>query len=264
MSRRRATEGRSCREGHMLSPDAAEFVPRGGSPIYGDAPDDDMQPVKIGGKDMIVGGYGEYAIKRDITKNKYNPGAIFEKYSGSTYITESIIISRILKEKPKNTDAFQTALTKLSNTIDDVNNVCVSTKDCGLSEPSPYADSFWKQIKRCPCKVISFITLSKKDVDEMVNEIDLQVLYKFVRAIISYTSVYEDKDLPSILSPPDIKLSSTILEIDSDDATVKDQFIKMHNSAIANINLIERYRDQIASALDKSADLLNDTFKTKS
>ena len=107
----------------MLSPDAAEFVPRGGSPIYGDAPDDDMQPVKIGGKDMIVGGYGEYAIQRDITKNKYNPGAIFEKYSGSTYITESIIISRILKEKPKNTDAFQTALTKLSNTIDDVNNV---------------------------------------------------------------------------------------------------------------------------------------------
>ena len=43
----------------MLSPDAAEFVPRGRSPIYGDAPDDDMQPVKIGGKDMIVVVYGE-------------------------------------------------------------------------------------------------------------------------------------------------------------------------------------------------------------
>lgn len=251
----------------MLRPDALEFIPYNGNPIYGDAPDRDDETVKIGGKDMIVGGYGEYAIQRNIIEDNYNPGTLFEKYAGHTFITESIIISRILKEKPKNNDPFQTALTTLSKTIDNINNICSAQQRANPSKDTIYqADSFWTQIKRCPCKVISFITLSKKDIDEMVNEIDLQVLYRFTRVIISYTSVYNDAilsgntQLSIIPSPPIIELSREIIELDSDDGIVKDQLIKIHNSAIKNINLIERYRDLIASYLDKSAILISTAF----
>ena len=254
----------------MLRPEAPEFIPYGGNPIYGDAPDSADETVIIGGKDMIVGGYGEYAIQRNIIENNYNPGKLFEKYAGCTYITESIVISRILKEKPKNIDPFQITLTKLSDTIDNINNICASQQRANPSKDTIYqADSFWAQIKRCPCKVISFITLSKKDIDEMVNEIDLQVLYRFARAIISYTSVYDDaisSDIASISiipSPPIIELSREIIELDSDDGIAKDQFIEIHNSAIKNINLIERYRDLLASYLDKSANLLSTAFNIK-
>jgi hypothetical protein len=249
----------------MLRPEAPEFIPYNGNPIYGDAPDSDDEIITIGGKDMIVGGYGEYAIQRNIIEDKYNPDNLFKKYAGCTYITESIVISRILKEKPKNTDPFQTALTKLSNTIDNINNICSSKQQLNPSKDSKISkdDSFWTQIKRCPCKVISFITLSKKDIDEMVNEIDLQVLYMFARAIFSYASVYDDVEnikLSIIPFPPVIELSREIIEFNSDDGIVKDQLIKIHNSAIKNINLIERYRDLLALALDKSANLINTAF----
>jgi len=243
----------------MLRSDAPEFIPYSGSPIYGDAPDSDDEIVTIDGKDMIVGRYGEYAIQRNIIENKYNPGELFKKYARHTYITESTVISHILKEKPKKTDPFQITLTKLSNTIDKINNICSSKLS---SDPSEY-NTFWTQIKRCPCKIISFITLSGKDIDEMVNEIDLQVLYRFAQVIISYTSVYDDvgnTKLSIIPSPPVIELSREIIEFDSDEGILNNQLIEIHKSAIKNINLIEQYRDLLASVLDKSTDLLSTAF----
>jgi hypothetical protein len=252
----------------MLRPDAKEFVPYNGTAVYGDAPDSDDELVIIGGNDMLVGGYGEYSINKIIIEEKYNPGKLFEKYAGHSYITESIVISHILKEKPKNIDPFWIALTKLSNTIDNINNICASakiSKTCESSPESSKPESFWKQIGRCPCKVISFIILSKKDIDDMVNEIDLNVLYRFARAIIAYASVYEEgsSTLQDIPSPPIIELSSAIVEIDSDDGILKDQIIEINNSAKKNIKQIERYRDIIAGFFDKSATLLNTVFNIK-
>jgi hypothetical protein len=228
--------------------------------IYGDAPDENEEIIKIGGIDMMVGGYGEYAIHKTIIEEKYNPGTLIEGFADRSYVTESILITRILNKKPHQIDPFYIALTKLSETIDNINKLC--------SKQISYKDqSFWKQINRCPCKVISFITLSKKDVDELINEIDVHVLHKFVHTIVIYTSIYDEiatgssANKQTIPPPPVVELSTDAVELNYED--VKEQLVEMNNRALQNIKIIERYRDLISVVLDNSANLLNKAFDIK-
>ena len=230
-------------------------------PIYGDASDDEFETVKIGGIEMMIGGYGEYEINRRIAENKYNPGEIFERYKTRSYISESVIITDILKKKPEKSDPFHIALKKLSNTINTIN-----TKLCQIPE---ITNSLWDQIGRCPCKVISFITLSKDSINDMLSEIDPRVLYKFTRSIVAYTSVYEDLStnthinrFNTIPEPPILELSDEIIEIDSDKSSDNIETITdIHNNALNKIKIIEIYRDKIAVLLDNSANLLKTVFK---
>lgn len=233
-------------------------------PIYGDAPDENEEIITIGGLDMMVGGYGEYAIHKKILEDKYNPGKLIEGFADKSYVTESILITSILNKKPKQIDPFNIALTKLSETIDNINKLC--------SKQISYSDkqSFWKQINRCPCKVISFITLSKKDVDELINEIDVQVLHKFVRTIVIYTAIYDESatalSKQIIPPPPVVELSNESIELDNSDQSaesIKEQLVAMNNKAVQNIRIIERYRDLISVILDNSANLLNKAFDIK-
>jgi|694.fasta_scaffold05320_18 hypothetical protein len=229
--------------------------------IYGDASDDDFDTVMIGGIEMMIGGYGEYEINRRIYENKYNPGEIFERYKKKSYISESVIITDILKNKPKKSDPFHIALKKLSNTINTIN-----TKLCQIPEMT---NSLWDQIGRCPCKVISFITLSKDSINDMLSEIDPRVLYKFTRSIVAYTSVYEDLSMnkhtdvyATIPEPPILELGDEIIEIDSDkSAETMETITNIHNNALDKIKIIEIYRDKIALLLDNSANLLKTVFK---
>lgn len=246
--------------------------------------------VRVGGFDMVVGGFSRSVVDRRAISWKYNPdNSPDANYAGRSYITESDAINSILAEKrggrygggtdgaivasavATSADPLEIALTKLAKALDlinkkvcdydnktDADNLFNDAKNASNpSDKSLYSNpgSIWKILKWCPCKVISFITITQDDITEMIAEFDVDALYKFTKSVVLYASVYTDEKLKLPEKPPVVEIGTDVVDLENTESAAS-EVLALEKKSLVNISKIEIYRDQIAELIDAAADSL--------
>ena len=260
-----------------MNPNAKEF-------IYGNSQPDGTT-VRVGGSDMVVGGFSQSIVSRRAINWKYNPDkSPAANYTGRSYITETDAINSILAEKrgsrysggnDKSTiietsaDPLEVALTRLANVMDTMNKkICeyddkvdadnllndaknASTpSDKSLSSASN-SESIWKIMKWCPCKIISFITITQDDITEMIAEFDVDALYQFTKSVVLYASVYTDEKLKLPEKPPVVEIGTNVVNLDGTEVDkLANEVLELEKKSLSNASKIEIYRDKIAELID--------------